>query len=348
MRSPRSVLALLLALFAAVWLSSGCSGSGDDYSSWYPGPWWSACPEIDCPLILPTPPGSYTMGTPQAPDESFGSPPHEVTIEYPVAISPEVTRAQFARFVSETGYNPAPGCVVAAPADNGVQLTEAAAATWQTPGLPPPLQGSDEPVVCVNWHDARAYVNWLNSETGLHFRLLSESEWEYVARAGTTGRYFWDNTDATAYCIYANTLGIPAVIRPPQIVNNRHIVVPCNDRHVGTAPINAMSVNRFQVADMLGNVEEWVEDCYAPTYDLVPSDGSPYEKPIVSRKGRPIRGCAVRTVRGGSWKDRPDEIGVAIRHSAPARERTNFRGFRISLSCAVDRVCVDGEGKPIP
>ena len=104
----------------------------------------------------------------------------------------------------------------------------------------------------------------------------------------------------------------------------------------------------MQVVDVIGNAEGWVEDCYVSTYDLIPVDGSAFELPTSTPVGEPARRCTQRTVRGGSWKDDPKLIGVAVRAHADPAERANFRGFRIAHDCTARFFCTDTHGNLFP
>ena len=140
------------------------------------------------------------------------------------------------------------------------------------------------PVINVSWDDAQEYVGWLSGQTGQSYRLLSGSEWEYVARAGTSTAYSWGNA----------------------IGSNRANCVGCGSQWDGsqTAPAGSFSANAYGVHDMHGNVWEWVEDCWNGSYAGAPSDGSAW------RSGD----CSVRVLRGGSWRQQSEE--PALRGSA--------------------------------
>ena len=134
------------------------------------------------------------------------------------------------------------------------------------------------PVVGVHWKDARAYVEWLSRVTGERYRLLTEAEWEYAARAGSTSRYSWGKKTGKgrAHCS------------------------GCKSEWDGkrrTAPTGSFPPNRFGLHDMHGNVWEWTEDCWRKTYEGAPVDGSAYLAPGLGGKGK----CALRVLRGGSW-----------------------------------------------
>ena len=326
--SPRSLLIPALSLAAC----PGPTPPGPDLSA--PGI-WAAC-EVVCPVTHPIPPGTFTLGTQGATDPSQGSPTRTITV-HSFAVSAEITRAQFAHFVQEANYRPSAGCLVARPSIFPTPVTLSPTASWLLPELPGPLQASEHPVTCVSWMDARAYAAWLSATSGAHYRLLSETEWEYLAHAGTTGPYYWPATTPSAYCDRANTyIGVPLARLPA-----------CLDTYPGTSPVGMLGLNPFQASDMLGNVEEWLEDCYAPTYDLIPANGDPYEIPV-ARPGQPPRNCRERVVRGGSWKDPITAIGIQVRAHAAIGERANFRGFRIALACDDLNLCFDQGGTPWP
>ena len=124
--------------------------------------------------------------------------------------------------------------------------------------------------MCVNWDDVKAYVAWLSSMTGKPYRLLSEAEWEYAARGGTrTSRYWGD--DASAQCAHAN--GADGTLKA-HYSNWAWVVASCRDGFVHTAPVGSFSSNGFGLHDVLGNVWEWVEDCWNERYVGAPADGS--------------------------------------------------------------------------
>ena len=151
---------------------------------------------------------------------------------------------------------------------------------WKNPGFGHE-QDETEPVVCVSWDDAQAYVRWLSEETGEAYRLLSEAEWEYVARAGTTTARYWGESEA-GQCRYAN--GADAG-------TGFEWAVSCHDGHARTAPVGRYEANAFGLYDVLGNVLEWTADCWNESYAGAPSNGGAWES------GE----CTRRVLRGGSW-----------------------------------------------
>ena len=270
--------------------------------------------------------GSYMMGSPDSEAGRLDNegPVHRVTIAYSFAVGKyEVTRGEFARFVSETGYEVADNRCWLEPT-TGWSIEH----SWRNPGF---TQTDDHPVVCVTWFDAKAYIEWLSEKTGDEYRLLTESEWEYVARGGTTTPWFWGDS-SERQCRYANA----------RDVNTRGLSggVECNDGYAWTAPVGSYQANPFGVHDMAGNVWEWVEDC-GGTWRCLPSyepgtDRDGNVTPPVDGSAWPEWGTWRRARRGGSWADNPQRIrsawrgylddGGAIVPSFPG----NQGGFRIA------------------
>jgi len=216
------------------------------------------------------------MGSPE--DEpgrySDEGPQHRVTISQTFAVGKyEVTRGQFESFVNATGYD--------------------AGDDWHNPGF---SQTNAHPVVYVSWHDARAYVRWLSRRTGEIYRLLSEAEWEYVARAGTTTAYHFGNT-----------------ISPSQ--------ANFNENNEGTFAVGRYPANAFGLHDVHGNMWEWVEDCKHDDYDSAPKDGSAW-----------VSNCDddIRVLRGGSWGSSPRFLRSAVRYWIEASDRDSDVGFRVA------------------
>lgn len=160
------------------------------------------------------------------------------------------------------------------------------------------------PVIHVSWNDAQAYVAWLSGETGEEYRLPSESEWEYAARAGSTTAYSWGNEVGVnrANCGDWEALG-------------------CRDEWDNTAPVGSFSANGFGLYDMHGNVWEWVEDCWQQGYAGAPLDGGAW------RSGD----CAKRVLRGGSWIMTPGDLRASAREwwVVSGDSGTNI-GFRVA------------------
>jgi len=191
----------------------------------------------------------------------------------------EVSTAQFRRFIAESGYQAGTDCRMW----NGETIAHVAGKDWRDPGYGrAPLE--EDPVGCVSWYDAKAYVAWLAEQTGQGYRLPSAAEWEYVARSGTQTDYPWGD-DPNGGCGMANYYDQSAAgLRPWDPVN-------CTDGHPQVAPVGSLAANGFGVHDIIGNVWEWVEDCHIVPYGVQPTDGSPHQ----------VEGdCYRRGVRGGA------------------------------------------------
>jgi formylglycine-generating enzyme required for sulfatase activity len=257
--------------------------------------------------MLVLPPGVFDMGSPQ--DEkgrdSDEGPQHRVTIPRPFALSRcEISVGQFRRFVEETGYQtwaeqPDSGGCYAWNAGQR-QAEQDKGKTWRNPGFP---QTEAHPVVCVAWQDAQAYANWLSARTGAVYRLPSEAEWEYAARARTqTARYWEGGWGPRQQCAYANGAGQEA----KAIAGKDWTLADCSDAYVYTAPIASFAPNQFGLYDMLGNVWEWTADCWHGNYDKPPRDGSAW---LEAEGGD----CNRRGVRGGAWSYYPQNLRSANR-----------------------------------
>ena len=167
-----------------------------------PGETFSDCDK--CPEMVVVPAGSFTMGSPsyEKDRQENEGPQHEVIIPQPFAVGIyEVTRREFARFISETGYYAGNSCYTY----EGGEWHERSNRSWRDPSF---RQTDRDPVVCMSWKDSQAYASWLSRETGKSYRLLSEAEWEYAARAGTQTRYWYgDDNTASQFCAYGNGAG---------------------------------------------------------------------------------------------------------------------------------------------
>ena len=265
-----------------------------------------------CPEMVVVPAGSFTMGSP---DSEAGrwpreGPRHTVTITRAFAAGRfEVTRGEFAKFVRETGYPAGGGCYYW----TGSNVESQPSKDWRTPGF---WQTARDPVVCVSWLDAQAYTRWLAAKTGKPYRLLTEAEWEYAARAGAqTSRPWGDDPDEA--CLYANVADFAARTIPGADLWRFH---NCDDRNTYTAPAGSYKPNAFGLYDMIGNAWEWVEDCWHEDYKGAPTDGSAWTG----------GDCSGRVMRGGAWVNMPDFARSALRGWDAAGDRGDFRGFRVA------------------
>ena len=251
----------------------------------------------DCPAMVVVPSGSFMMGSPpseEGRDDDEG-PVHRVTIGARFAVGVyEVTRGEFGRFVSSTGRSMGNGCWTYEDGEGEYRSGR----SWLSPGF---SQTDLHPAVCVSRDDAQAYVDWLSRETGEAYRLLSESEWEYVARAGTTTRYHWGDA----------------------IGRNLANCWDCGSRWdggKGTSPVGSFGANAFGLHDVHGNVLEFVEDCVNESYAGAPRDGSAW-------KGGD---CSRHVLRGGSWYYGPRVLRAADRLRDDTGDRLNVVGFRVA------------------
>lgn len=280
-----------------------------------------------CPAMMSLPPGSFEMGATSAEEQREGVPEkfrgwavpeHTVTLRRGVAIGVyEVTRAEFARFIAETGYDAGNTCYVLErdAATNQWGYQERDGKNWRDPGFP---QSDNDPVVCVSWDDAKAYTAWLSKRAGRPYRLPSEAEWEYAARGGTAGARYWGDIPEVA-CSYANVADMTAAGALNWTIGVMRTFL-CADEHVYTAPVGRFRSNGFGLHDMLGNVYEWAEDCWNDSYDGAPADGS----------ARSTGDCTRRPARGGSWISIQWNVRAGGRGWIVSSYRGVSTGFRVA------------------
>jgi sulfatase modifying factor 1 len=278
-----------------------------------------------CPLLVQVPAGKFMMGTSEQeavrggfPRAYLGDelPSHEVTISEPFALGQHpVTRGEFAAFVRETGHDPK-SCLVF---DND-RWKDDQRRNWREPGY---VQDDRHPVVCVSFDDAQLYLQWLSKKSGKAYRLPSEAEWEYAARAGSTAVRFWGDGTEEA-CQYANVGDIYGANRLKWNKNKRNRMFHCNDGFAFTSPVGTYKPNSFGLYDMLGNVYQWTQDCVHPGYQGAPADGSAWI-------GAP---CEGRVQRGGSWSNGPLATRSAARNGSPPKLRNIDVGFRVARTLA--------------
>ena len=284
-----------------------------------PGSVFQDC--ADCPRMVVIPAGEFTMGSP-ASEAGRGvdeGPQRQVSIALYALGRSEVTVAEFRRFADDSGYKTeaerdarAQGCsgfIYADPLAAG-QVSQPVT-SWRSPGL---AQADSHPVLCVSWNDARAYAQWLSKKTGKRYRLPTESEWEYAARAGSVTARYWGD-DPVQACRFANVADQSRF--QTWGFGQKH---ECTDGHYFTAPAGGYAPNRFGLYDMLGNAWEWTEDCWNASYAGAPADGSAW-----------LTGdCAQRVCRGGSWSTVPRFARAATRYKNTADHRDNLTGFRLA------------------
>ncbi|MBI1264224.1 MAG: SUMF1/EgtB/PvdO family nonheme iron enzyme [Alphaproteobacteria bacterium] len=252
------------------------------------------------PEMVVLPSGSFIMGSPSSEagrNAEHESPQRTVEIGYRLAVGRyEVTVDEYRAFVTETGRSASGGCWTW----DGSDIGETESASWQWPGF---VQSGNHPVTCVSWDDALAYVEWLNRKTGLvvspyRYRLLSEAEWEYAARAGSTTAFSFGDDESQ--------LGAHAWFE--------------DNSNFSTQPVGGKRPNGFGLYDMHGNVWEWVEDCGNESHAGAPTDGS----------ARTTGDCSNRVLRGGSWVNLPQFLRSANRIGVTPGGRGSSLGFRLA------------------
>jgi formylglycine-generating enzyme required for sulfatase activity len=229
-----------------------------------------------------------------------------VAIDYALAVSRyEITKAQFARFADETGHEGA-GCQIY---DGSWRPDDKR--NWQAPGFE---QDDTHPVTCISWNDAQTYLRWLADKTGRKYRLLSASEWEYAARAGIANNGT-TVVDPTRVCESANVADRSTIATYPG-----WDIFDCRDDFVHTAPVGSFQANAFGLHDMIGNVFEWVTDCWNDSYEKAPLDGSAWKE----------GDCSRRVLRGGSWFTPPGYVRASFRNRFDPNYRSSSFGFRVA------------------
>ncbi len=304
------------AAFIALLALSACGTA----STTAPGPGQAFQDCATCPEMVRVAAGTFRMGADHVEAMQFGEmrtegPVRTVTIRKPFAAGKfEVTNAEFGAFIAATGYAPSARCQVWS--DNKYFDT----LNWRNPDYGRAPQPR-EPVVCVTWHDAKAYVAWLAKTTGQPYRLLSEAEWEFAARGGANTKWPWGE-DSLAICGYANILDVTGM-KEPRNVGSRGAsdTDTCEDRIKLVSPVGSFKPNAYGLYDMIGNVWEWTEDCSVLPYPPGPLDGT-----AVAVQGP----CEKRSIRGGSWRTRLSRQSVTFRGRDPEPTASHIFGFRVA------------------
>ncbi|PWB35619.1 chromophore maturation protein PvdO [Pseudomonas sp. SDI] len=247
----------------------------------------AACPEM---VVLPA--GTFIMGTPddevgRQPDEG---PLHAVTFAKPFAISRyQVTAGEWDAYLRESGTQIANG--------------DTRPGRECTASKPRYKQGPRQPAVCMSYHDAQAYTEWLSKKTGQHYRMLSEAEREYAARAGSSGPFPFPLDPNAEY----------------QISQHANVYGP-KDGFSFTSPVGSFPANAFGVYDMHGNVYEWVADCWNESYEGAPSDGSAWMS----------GNCKTVQIRGNDWGEAPIFSRSGNRNTNLPDSRGDWIGLRVA------------------
>lgn len=309
--------ATLVAL--TLFMSGSLAVADSDGTAPLAGAIFHDCP--NCPEMVVVPAGTYLMGSSAADtdrdmvasgytslvkgylDEEH--PQHEVRIGHAFGLSRYlVTRGNYAAFVRATGYTSTAGCVFYRRYSR-VSYAYHGDGNWQNPGFP---QTEQDPVVCVSWWDAQAYTEWLNANlrgsmagnAGGLYRLPSEAEWEYAARAGQQTARWWGDDIGT------------------NNANCRECGSRWDDK--GTAPVGSFGPNQFGLYDVLGNAGEWTQDCWQTDYAGAPADGT----------ARTYGDCGYRAVRGHAWNSEAWTLRSAGRYGLGIDQAFSYVGFRVA------------------
>jgi formylglycine-generating enzyme required for sulfatase activity len=237
-----------------------------------------------CSEMVVVPAGSFTMGSPDSEPTrtKFEGPQHRVTFARQFAVGRfAVTFDEWDACVADGG------CNGYKPNDEG----------WGR---------GRRPVINVSWNDASAYIAWLSGKTGKGYRLLSEAEREYVARAGARTAFWWGAEISSRQANYNGNYAY----------GNSWF----GEFRQRTMPVDSFRPNKWGLSQVHGNVWEWTQDCWHESYAGAPDDGAPWES------GR----CSYRMVRGGSWSTDPGELRAAVRGRFPVDFRSNSLGFRVA------------------
>jgi len=281
------------------------------------------CPE--CPQMVGIPAGKFLMGSPAHEPGRFDSegPQHVVTLKAFALAKYPVTSAEYLTFLNVTGYQPQPCNPLLGLGWRQLHRGQAATPT----DVEPPRW----PAVCLDWKDAEAFIAWINARARVAhpeignrnpYRLPSEAEWEYAARAGTRTARWWGDRPQDA-CANANVTDRQTTeqFRWPLTAQDTH---NCDDGAIYTAEGGRYQANDFALRDMLGNVWQWVEDCWNPSYAGRPAD----------QRAWLAGDCSQHVVRGGSWISNAWAVRSGSRSRIPAQERYFFAGLRVARAIA--------------
>lgn len=269
---------LIIVLLSLLLVS--CSIGSEMSPQYYAGKEFKHCDL--CPEMIVVPAGEFIMGSPvsEANRGDDESPQRKVIIDYDFAVGIfEITFEQWEYCLNEQGCKHDP-------IDNG----------WGR---------GNQPASNISWIDAKQYTEWLSNKTGYNYRLLTEAEWEYVARAGSTGRFWWgdESPRGKAVCVKCDLTGK---------TNNM------------SKTVGSYSSNPFGLFDLHGNVWEWVEDCWSENYIDHPSDASAF---------KPEGQCKRRVLRGGAWPNGGRHLRSANRSwKGPTHRSMTGKGFRVAMT----------------
>ncbi len=272
------------------------------------------------PQMIVVPHGGFQMG---AGDNERGAsdaekPSHYVRFDRGFAMSiTEVTVADFRRYVQASNARPRAtrrGHSIVYDERSG-NFVRHSGVDWQSDYNGAPAI-ANSPVMHVSVRDAENYATWLSEQTGRSYRLPSEAEFEYVLRAGSSGRYPWGDA-GTPPALSGNFTGAEDV--SPSGRHWYNAFVGYGDGWWGPAPVGSFEANAWGVHDVAGNLSEWVADCWHASYRRAPADGAAWFNP----------GCRQRVIRGGNWANAPDQTRAAWRQSQDSDTTSARIGFRL-------------------
>jgi len=272
---------------------------------------------VGCPEMIVVPAGNFIIGSPADEtgrrDDEGPQVPIRITQPFAVART-EVTRRQYQAFLRAT-HRPVSGNCMTDRRKPGTWAFDPQT-NFRDPGF---AQTDEHPAACITWHDAKAYVAWLNARTGGGYRLLSEAEWEYVARAGSTTAYPW-GASIDRGCTHMNGFDQVIVARKGDLYKAEPVpFAKCSDGYLNTSPVGSFAANAFGVYDMIGNLSEWVEDCATQSYAAMKPDGTAAGAD-----------CAKHMVRGGSWGTQPRQLRSAERIRYSPTDVDDSIGIRVA------------------
>jgi len=274
------------------------------------------------PDMVTIPAGNFVMG-----DESKkSSPQHKVNIPSFKMGKYEITVKEFRQFVNDTGHKTQEKCwkwqEITPDHDWGINIVPG---DWTMKQYAP---SDDHPVMCVTWNDAKAYAKWLSDKTGRQFRLPSESEWEYAARAGSESDYSFGD-DPTKLCEYGNVLDVNGSLALARDHQRYRKAIVCDDGAEYTNKVGQYKPNAYGLYDMIGNVGEFVMDCEHLSYEGAPADGSAWNTGCNQENFMVIE-------RGGSYGSRAPYATVSYRgHAGPDNASSLGEGFRLAETITV-------------
>ena len=317
LHTPRVWAAVLTFFLSAVWgatfLLGGTSLTGPRHGAGEQQTVFQDCET--CPEMVVLPAGDFMMGSPtgELGRVDVEGLPRRVVIPKRIAIGKfEVTVEQMSIFMTETGMTIGGSCRRLVNPERPPPTWSAPEASLEHPGYE--ITGS-HPAVCISWHEAQSYVAWLQRRTGKPYRLPTEAEWEYAARAGADTRYSFGNDESTL-CLYARFADLSSQFGWHDACRSELVAY-------GAAPVGSLKPNPWGIFDMHGNVWEWVEDCWTPNPLEIPVDGSAFSRP---------GNCEMGVMRGGSFSSSSLMVRSAIRSPMRTAQHYFNVGLRVALT----------------